>query len=105
MSSGGSDNVVCLWRVASCSSASWLGTDPASSSGKEEDDKLKYENEDISDDALEDEYPAPGLQLTDSRDPPDLKVRHIDQHEESVYSVAWSPAEAWVYASLSIDGR
>lgn len=38
-------------------------------------------------------------------DPPDIRVRAIDQHEDSVYSVAWSAAEAWVYCSLSYDGR
>jgi hypothetical protein len=28
----------------------------------------------------------------------------IDQHEDSIYSVAWSPADAWMYCSLSYDG-
>jgi WD40 repeat protein len=31
-------------------------------------------------------------------------VRVIDQHEDSIYSVAWSPADAWMYCSLSYDG-
>jgi hypothetical protein len=31
-------------------------------------------------------------------------VRVIDQHEDSIYSVAWSPADAWMYCSLSFDG-
>ena len=35
----------------------------------------------------------------------DLKVKCMDQHEDSVYSVAWSASEAWMYASLSVDGR
>ncbi|KAJ1432272.1 hypothetical protein B484DRAFT_447906 [Ochromonadaceae sp. CCMP2298] len=67
--SGGSDHVVNLWRVASCSSAPWLGSEEASS------------------------------------DPADAKVRASDQHEDSVYSVAWSAADAWIYCSLSFDGR
>ena len=29
----------------------------------------------------------------------------MDQHEDSVYGVAWSPADAWIYCSLSYDGR
>ena len=29
----------------------------------------------------------------------------FDEHEESVYSVAWSACDAWVFASLSYDGR
>lgn len=79
--SGGSDNAVSLWRVASCSSAPWLG-------GEE----------------------SAGVQSTAgddgiTSDPPDVKVRHLDQHEDSVYSVAWSVSDAWTYASLSFDGR
>jgi hypothetical protein len=38
-------------------------------------------------------------------DPPDIKVRAMDQHEECVYKVSWSPADAWIYCSLSFDGR
>lgn len=45
------------------------------------------------------------LSNEDEVDPPDVRVRGIDQHEDSVYSVAWSAAEAWVYCSLSCDGR
>jgi hypothetical protein len=29
----------------------------------------------------------------------------MDQHEDSVYKVAWSAADAWIYCSLSFDGR
>lgn len=75
--SGGSDNLVNLWRVASCSSAPWIGTDESADGG--------------------------GVGM-DASDPPDVKVRVIDQHEDSVYGVAWSPADAWMYCSLSYDG-
>lgn len=27
------------------------------------------------------------------------------EHEDSVYGAEWSPAEPWVFASLSYDGR
>lgn len=60
-----------------------------------------------------------------SDEPVDIKVRSMDQHEDSVYAVAWyalvtimmswiifieyviarSVADAWVYVSLSFDGR
>jgi WD40 repeat protein len=40
-----------------------------------------------------------------SLDPPDVKIKEHDCHTDSVYSVAWSPADAWVYCSLSLDGR
>ncbi|KAI8915129.1 WD40-repeat-containing domain protein [Entophlyctis helioformis] len=32
-------------------------------------------------------------------------VASFDQHEEAVYAVAWSPADPWIFASLSYDGR
>lgn len=35
----------------------------------------------------------------------DVRVRAFDEHEESVYSVAWSACDAWVFVSLSYDGR
>ncbi|KAI9140399.1 WD40-repeat-containing domain protein [Paraphysoderma sedebokerense] len=37
--------------------------------------------------------------------PTDGLVSTYDQHEDSVYSVAWSCADPWVFASLSYDGR
>ncbi|KAK9815701.1 hypothetical protein WJX72_008294 [[Myrmecia] bisecta] len=39
------------------------------------------------------------------KEPHDGKVRSYDDHEDSVYSVAWSAADPWVFASLSYDGR
>lgn len=33
------------------------------------------------------------------------QVRTFDEHEESVYSLAWSASDAWVLASLSYDGQ
>jgi len=38
-------------------------------------------------------------------DTDDCKVRTFDVHEESVYSVAWSACDAWVFASLDYSGR
>ncbi|KAJ3296795.1 Protein tssc1 [Borealophlyctis nickersoniae] len=37
--------------------------------------------------------------------PVDGLVAAYDQHEESVYSVAWSNGDPWIFASLSYDGR
>lgn len=82
--SGGSDSIVNLWRIASCSSAPWLGSEASS--------PKKGENQEE------------GSSVT-SADPPDIKVRAIDQHEDSVFSLAWSPADAWMYCTLSYDGR
>jgi EARP and GARP complex-interacting protein 1 len=95
--SGGSDNLVNLWRIASSSSAPWLGMVSTGYDGDGND-----------------------TSQTDTSDPPDVKVsdrtlfspslshrqvKAMDQHEECVYSVAWSPAEAWMYCSLSYEGR
>lgn len=32
-------------------------------------------------------------------------IRTFEEHEDSVYSAVWSCADAWVFASLSYDGR
>ena len=52
---------------------------------------------------------APLLELegdeTSDADTGDGAIRCIDEHEESVYAVAWSACDAWVFASLSYDGR
>lgn len=35
----------------------------------------------------------------------DEVIRVFEEHEDSVYSAVWSCADAWVFASLSYDGR
>lgn len=35
----------------------------------------------------------------------DRLIRQFEEHEESVYTVDWSASDAWVFASLSYDGR
>ncbi|KAL1923239.1 uncharacterized protein VTP21DRAFT_9615 [Calcarisporiella thermophila] len=37
--------------------------------------------------------------------PADGLVATFDQHEDSVYAVAWSCSDIWMFASLSYDGR
>lgn len=37
--------------------------------------------------------------------PVDGLVAAFEQHEESVYSTSWSPADPWIFASVSFDGR
>ena len=37
--------------------------------------------------------------------PVDGVVATFDQHEDSVYQVAWSAGDPWIFASLSFDGR
>lgn len=35
----------------------------------------------------------------------DKLIKTYDEHEDSVYSISWSSYDAWVFASLSHDGR
>lgn len=50
-----------------------------------------------------------GVHQHASRDPSlcrsDRLLHSFEEHEESVYSVCWSPNDAWVFASLSYNGR
>jgi len=32
-------------------------------------------------------------------------VASYDQHEDSIYSLSWSAADPWIFASVSYDGR
>jgi WD40 repeat protein len=47
----------------------------------------------------EEEEESPPAPLTDE------VIRTFEEHEDSVYSAVWSCADAWVFASLSYDGR
>jgi len=49
---------------------------------------------------------APLLELDTTRvDSGDGIIRSYTEHEESIYSVAWSACDAWVFASLDCSGR
>lgn len=48
---------------------------------------------------------APLLEMEDGHDAPDVRVKGFEDHEESVYSVAWSSCDPFLFASLSYDGR
>ena len=37
--------------------------------------------------------------------PKDEIIQTYEEHEDSVYAAVWSVADAWVFASLSYDGR
>ncbi|KAI7905573.1 WD40-repeat-containing domain protein [Cokeromyces recurvatus] len=74
----GSDALVQLHNIFSASSAAYLNDN-------------EEENESI--EGSEVNKPMDGL------------VRTYDQHEDSVYQVAWSPADIWTFASISYAGR
>jgi WD40 repeat protein len=86
--SGGSDHAAMLWRVASHSSSPWLCS-PSEDTNEQQAGSVQ------GGDATGDS----------SNDPPDTLTKVIDQHEDSIYSVAWSRVDPWVFASLSFDGR
>lgn len=52
---------------------------------------------------------APLMELDDDagaeRSATDVLVKRCDEHEDSVYSTAWSANSAWLFASLSYSGR
>jgi hypothetical protein len=81
-----------LWRIASCSSTPWIGH--------------ADQSEDMYDSSNSLSQPLNSPTSHDEEDdPPNIKIRAMDQHEDAVYGVAWSPADAWIYCSLSYDGR
>ncbi|KAI7853632.1 WD40-repeat-containing domain protein [Circinella umbellata] len=108
----GSDTVVNLHNVVSVSSASYLGhssessnnsTSSRSSSQSNDNDSSNNKSSngshnDNSDGQQDDNY-------WNSHKPTDGLICTYDQHEDSVYSVAWSPADTWTFASLSYAGR
>ncbi|KAG2173630.1 hypothetical protein INT43_005048 [Umbelopsis isabellina] len=78
--SSSSDTLVTLNSAVSVSSASYMGEE--------------YDDDDESASSYEiKERPTDGF------------IKAYDQHEDSVYSVAWSHSDIWVFASLSYDGR
>ena len=101
--SGGSDNRVNLWRVASCSSLPWLGGSTVDDDDVDGSDRRSTVSEKSKASSMTVESAA--TDDSQSLDPPDVKIKEHDCHTDSVYSVAWSPADAWVYCSLSLDGR
>ena len=40
-----------------------------------------------------------------SSPPTDNVISVYEEHEDSVYNVKWSTTDAWIFASLSYDGR
>ena len=112
--SGGSDNKVNLWRVASISSAPWLGNgdlDDNNASTKESSSNRRRQSSDMSEGGVAARGGRESVEsIADSEDsmsldPPDARIKLHDHHTESVYSVAWSPSDAWNYVSVSYDGR
>lgn len=73
----GTDSAVCLWRAGSVASQP-LGSSSDATGGEEG---------------------------AASQRPPDGLVRRFEEHEDSCYSCSWSAADAWIFASVSYDGK
>ena len=90
---GSTDGLVCLWRAASVSSAP-ISADADLVLGVEEDHGMGMD------------YGARSRDLSSSRSEQDGLVKAYDEHKhESVFGVAWSAVDAWVFASVSYDGK
>jgi len=46
-----------------------------------------------------------GAEDTNGSRPPDGLVKRFEEHEDSCYSCCWSASDAWVFASVSFDGK
>lgn len=75
--SSSSDSTLALWRVSSISSAPIVELD---------------DQDFMSESAA-------------SADVVDTKIKSYDEHEDSVYAVAWSASDSWLFGSVSYDGR
>lgn len=75
--SSSSDSTLALWRVSSISSAPIVELD--------EQDFMSES--------------AAGADVADT------KIRAYDEHEDSVYAVAWGASDSWGFGSVSYDGR
>eukprot|EP00929_Paragymnodinium_shiwhaense_P091639 TRINITY_DN51543_c0_g1_i1.p1 TRINITY_DN51543_c0_g1~~TRINITY_DN51543_c0_g1_i1.p1 ORF type:complete len:381 (+),score=68.44 TRINITY_DN51543_c0_g1_i1:96-1238(+) len=73
----GTDSAVCLWRAGSVASAPLGASDS----------------------------PTVDRGSAEKGPPPDGLVRRCEDHDDSVYSCCWSASDAWVFASISYDGK
>ena len=80
-----SDKNICLWNIISISSATF----------GEIDNDIMLSGINSSNDTSS----------TSNKKENDKLITTYKEHEETVYSIAWSANNAWVFASLSYDGR
>ncbi|CEL95604.1 unnamed protein product [Vitrella brassicaformis CCMP3155] len=80
---GGTDSLVNLWTVGSVSSAPMRSSSTLSATTP----------------VAKDTGEEGGGEL------PDGLIRSFEDHEDSIYGLCWSACDAWVFASVSYDGR
>ena len=84
MLSGGTDGRVNLWSVSSVSSAPRL---------------------ELGDEEIFGADGGGGVRKNEPKLAADVAIRSHEEHDDSVYAAAWSAHTAWVYASLSYQGK
>ena len=82
--SGGTDGRVNLWSVSSVSSAPLL---------------------ELGDEEIFGADGGGGVRKNEPKLAADVAIRSHEEHDDSVYAAAWSAHTAWVYASLSYQGK
>ena len=91
--SGSTDSTVNLWRVSSISSAPYMELEEEKGLFMDHHDYHGGDGDgDASDCAVDHDHNG------------DMRINRFE-HQESVYSVAWSACDAWLFASLSYDGN
>lgn len=103
--SSGTDSIVNLWRISSISSSPLLELDTTTSPTSRQlhsTDDIDFGNDevDVEDDALINEDDDDDKSINDG---PDIRVVKVE-HQDCVYDVAWSKCDAWVWASVGLDG-
>eukprot|EP00747_Dinoflagellata_sp_TGD_P169028 gnl/TRDRNA2_/TRDRNA2_196864_c0_seq1.p1 gnl/TRDRNA2_/TRDRNA2_196864_c0~~gnl/TRDRNA2_/TRDRNA2_196864_c0_seq1.p1 ORF type:complete len:414 (+),score=72.24 gnl/TRDRNA2_/TRDRNA2_196864_c0_seq1:56-1243(+) len=83
----GTDSAVCLWRALSVASAPLGGSGAGGGAGEAANTS------------------GGGAAAGNTTAPKDGLVKRFEEHEDSVYSCCWSAADAWVFASVSFDGK
>ena len=99
LASAGTDSCVNLWRVSSISSAPLLELDDDNSMNESFEGDDEYEKRDSRGGSI-----SAGKILPKSNTG-DMRLSSFSGHGESVYDIAWSACDAWVFASLSFDGN
>ncbi|TPP57736.1 Protein TSSC1 [Fasciola gigantica] len=102
--SSGSDSRVCLYNLSQFSSDVMLGDVPTTRSASRLDPihnitdaadhtSVKTADSDVCSNRAENSVLRDGL------------IARLEQHEDSVYAVDWSPVDPWYFASVSYDGN
>ena len=108
--SSSTDSSVALWRASSVSSAPLLDLD--ASLDMSDDGDAADDDDDNDDDGgggaesgVAKDGPSKDAGKTKGSAQSDCLVHRYEDHDDAVYSVAWSSFDAWVFASMSFDGR